>query len=60
MSTKRITLDAVWPEMPEFKEGIRRAPDRGYTLNDQKTVTALKTRSVIFRKNFMRKQLPNS
>ena len=42
MSTKRITLDAVWPEMPEFKEGIRRAPDRGYTLNDQKTVTALK------------------
>ena len=42
MSTKRITLDSVWPEMPSFVEGIRRAPDRGYTLNDQKTVTALK------------------
>ncbi len=28
--------------MPEFKEGIRRAPDRGYTLTPEKTVTALK------------------
>lgn len=37
----RITLDAVIPEMHEFKEGIRRAPDRGYTLSKQKTVVAL-------------------
>ncbi|MDE6393128.1 MAG: urocanate hydratase [Muribaculaceae bacterium] len=28
--------------MPGFQEGIRRAPDRGYTLDDRKTVTALK------------------
>ncbi len=42
MNTDRIVLDAVWPEMPEFKEGIRRAPDRGYTLTPEKTVTALK------------------
>lgn len=42
MDTSRIVLDAVWPEMPEFQAGIRRAPDRGYTLNSQKTVTALK------------------
>ena len=38
----RIELGAEWPEMPEFQEGIRRAPDRGYTLDDRKTVTALK------------------
>lgn len=28
--------------MPGFQEGVRRAPDRGYTLDDRKTVTALK------------------
>ncbi|MBO5029674.1 MAG: urocanate hydratase [Muribaculaceae bacterium] len=28
--------------MPAFCEGIRRAPDRGYTLTPEKTVTALK------------------
>lgn len=39
---KRITLDAEWPEMPKFHEGIRRAPDRGYTLTDTKTRLALK------------------
>lgn len=39
---KRITLDAEWPEMPSFREGIRRAPDRGYTLNKAKTRTAIK------------------
>lgn len=37
-----ISLDSVWPEMPLFQEGIRRAPDRGYTLNEAKTITALK------------------
>lgn len=39
---KRITLDAEWPEMPKFQEGIRRAPDRGYTLTETKTRLALK------------------
>lgn len=39
---KRITLDAEWPEKPSFREGIRRAPDRGYTLNKAKTRTAIK------------------
>lgn len=38
----RIELSAEWPAMPGFQEGIRRAPDRGYTLDDRKTVTALK------------------
>ena len=38
----KIALDSQWPEMPSFENGIRRAPDRGYTLNDQKTITALK------------------
>ncbi len=37
-----IKLDDVLPEMPEFKEGIRRAPDRGFTLNKAQTETALK------------------
>lgn len=41
METK-IAIGAEWPDMPEFQKGIRRAPDRGYTLNDAKTVTALK------------------
>lgn len=39
---KKIALEAVWPENPEFEQGIRRAPDRGYTLNESKTITALK------------------
>lgn len=42
MEDKRILLSAEWPEMPAFAEGIRRAPDRGYTLSEAKTVTALK------------------
>ncbi|MCM1152872.1 MAG: urocanate hydratase [Muribaculum sp.] len=41
MKNKRILLDAEWPEMPEFQEGIRRAPDRGYTLSPEKTKVAL-------------------
>ncbi len=41
-SDKRILLSAEIPEMPKFQEGIRRAPDRGYTLTPEKTITALK------------------
>lgn len=41
METK-IALGSEWPEMPEFQEGIRRAPDRGYTLNEKRTAIALK------------------
>lgn len=37
-----ITLDDELPEMPEFVKGIRRAPDRGYTLNKSQTEIALK------------------
>ncbi len=42
MKTKRITLETEWPDKKPFAEGIRRAPDRGYSLNEQKTRTALK------------------
>ena len=42
MKTKRIQLDAEIPEYPIFEEGIRRAPDRGFTLTKEKTVTAIK------------------
>ena len=42
MKDNRILLEAEWPEMPAFQEGIRRAPDRGYTLTPEKTKVALK------------------
>ncbi|MBD5232055.1 MAG: urocanate hydratase [Bacteroidales bacterium] len=37
-----LTLPPVLPEYPEFVEGIRRAPDRGYTLTPEKTAVALR------------------
>lgn len=37
-----IKLDAELPEYPEFVPGIRRAPDRGWTLNQKETELALK------------------
>lgn len=39
---ERISLDAEWHEYPKFQEGIRRAPDRGYTLDKENTILALK------------------
>ena len=36
-----IKLEGPLPEYPEFKEGIRRAPNRGYTLNKKDTKIAL-------------------
>lgn len=42
MTQKRILIDNEWPSDPYFEEGIRRAPDRHYTLTPEKTVTALK------------------
>lgn len=37
-----ITLPPVLPEYPEFVDGIRRAPDRGYTLTPENTAIALR------------------
>ncbi len=37
-----ISLEPVLPDYPEFAPGIRRAPDRGFTLNRGETETALK------------------
>jgi len=37
-----IKLDNDLPEMPEFVAGIRRAPDRGFRLEQKQTETALK------------------
>ncbi len=37
-----IKLDAELPEYPKFVEGIRRAPNRGWTLNKKETELALK------------------
>jgi len=36
-----IKLEGPLPKYPEFKEGIRRAPNRGYTLNKKDTKIAL-------------------
>lgn len=38
---KELIVDRL-PEMPEFKEGIRRAPSRGFRLTKAQTKTALK------------------
>src|SRR5665648_835240 len=37
-----IKLDSELPARPEFKEGIRRAPDRGFSLTVAQTKVALK------------------
>lgn len=37
-----IKLDDVLPEYPEFAAGIRRAPDRGWTLSQSETELALR------------------
>lgn len=42
MTQSSIHLSSDFPEYPGFVDGIRRAPDRGYTLTKEKTVTALK------------------
>ncbi|MDO4335939.1 MAG: urocanate hydratase [Bacteroidales bacterium] len=42
MSHEKILLSNEWPAAPEFAAGIRRAPDRHYTLTPAKTLTALK------------------
>lgn len=36
-----VKLDGKLPEYPKFVEGIRRAPDRGWTLNEKETKLAL-------------------
>jgi urocanate hydratase len=38
----KIKLSDKLPRMPEFQEGIRRAPNRGFNLNREETVIALK------------------
>ena len=37
-----IKLNNQLRSMPKFAEGIRRAPDRGFTLNSEQAETALK------------------
>lgn len=37
-----IKLEGPLPEMPDFIDGIRRAPDRGFRLSKSQTETALK------------------
>jgi len=39
--TMKVRLDEALPELQPFKEGIRRAPDRGFRLTESQTRTAL-------------------
>ena len=41
-ATRQFTLDPILPEYPTFDEGIRRAPDRGYSLTKEQTKVALR------------------
>jgi len=38
----KIRLEDVFPDMPAFAEGIRRAPDRGFRLSRSQTALSLK------------------
>ena len=42
MKPVKYSLPETLPEMPQFVEGIRRAPDRGYRLTKTQTETALR------------------
>ncbi|CAM3224222.1 urocanate hydratase [Sporolactobacillus spathodeae] len=42
LDSMAVTLDDQLPEMPEFVPGIRRAPDRGYSLDAKQTEVALR------------------
>lgn len=46
------------PPMPKFADGIRRAPDRGYTLNKEQTKVALKNALRYIPKKFHAALLP--
>nr|WP_235920079.1 urocanate hydratase [Heyndrickxia coagulans] len=46
------------PPMPKFEEGIRRAPDRGYTLSKEQTKVALKNALRYIPKKFHAALLP--
>ena len=46
------------PRMLEFDSGCRRAPDRGYTLNERETVLALKNALCYIPERFHREMAP--
>lgn len=53
-----LSLDDELPDTPGFVEGIRRAPDRGYSLNQKQTVIALKNALRYIPKKYHEKLLP--
>ncbi|WKB34730.1 hypothetical protein QS257_12340 [Terrilactibacillus sp. S3-3] len=53
-----LSLDDELPDMPGFAEGIRRAPDRGYSLNQKQTVIALKNALRYIPKKYHEQLLP--
>ncbi len=57
-SAMKICLDEVLPEIPKFIEGIRRAPDRGFSLTSAQTEIALKNALRYIPPHFHKKLIP--
>ncbi|WP_371729419.1 urocanate hydratase [Heyndrickxia coagulans] len=57
LSDISLEMDKL-PPMPKFEEGIRRAPDRGYTLSKEQTKVALKNALRYIPKKFHAALLP--
>ena len=55
-----IHLDNYLPEYPSFVSGIRRAPDRGYSLYARSNRNGIDERFVTSRLNYMRSWLLSS
>ena len=53
----KITLSNTLPPYPTFVEGIRRAPDRGFTLSPTQTATALKNCTKLLHRNFWKSSI---
>ncbi|MDD9148924.1 urocanate hydratase [Sporolactobacillus sp. CQH2019] len=58
LESMSVTLDDELPDMPAFVKGIRRAPDRGYSLNKKQTEIALRNALRYIPEKYHEKLLP--
>lgn len=58
LDSMKVALDDELPDMPEFVEGIRRAPDRGYTLSEKQTEIAVRNALRYIPEKYHEKLLP--
>lgn len=54
-----VKLDAVLPEYPVLKEGVRRAPKRELLLNKREIKLAVKMLCAMCRRNCTKRLLPS-